>query len=78
MSNLILDLLARKVVDSRGEFEQPAYPEGGVDAAIDLVDTLIKPELLGENALEQERLDALLREIDGTKNYSRIGGTRPW
>jgi enolase len=43
-----------------------------------LVDTLIKPELLGENALEQERLDALLREIDGTKNYSRIGGTRPW
>ncbi len=29
MSNLILDLLARKVVDSRGEFEHPAYPEGG-------------------------------------------------
>ncbi len=53
-------------------------PRGGVEAAIDLVDTLIKPELLGENALEQERLDALLREIDGTKNYSRMGGTRPW
>lgn len=106
MSNLILDLLGRKVVDSRGEmtievgvlteysfgraaaplgapgsrgeFEHWRIPRGGVEVAIDLVDTLIKPELLGENALEQERLDALLREIDGTKNYSRLRGTRPW
>jgi enolase len=63
---------------SRGEFEHWRIPSGGVEVAIDLVVTLIKPELLGENALEQERLDALLREIDGTKNYRRIGGTRPW
>ncbi len=102
MSNLIVDLRARKVVDtraemsievdviaecsdgrasaplgapgSRGEFEPPAYPEGGVNAALEMVDTLLKPRLAGQDVLEQERVDAILREIDGTRNYSRIGG----
>lgn len=102
MSNRIVDLLARKVVDtrgemsievdvlaeysigrasaplgapgSRGEFEPPAYPQGGVEAATEVVDTLLKPRLLGEDVLEQEKVDGLLREIDGTKNYARIGG----
>jgi enolase len=102
MSNLIVDLCARKVVDtraemsievdviaeysvgrasaplgapgSRGEFEPPAYPDGGVDAAIEIVDTLLTPRLAGEDVFEQARVDLLLLEIDGTKNYARIGG----
>ena len=102
MSNLIVDVVARRVVDSRGEmsievdvlaeysagrasaplgapgsrgeFEPPAYPKGGVDAAIEVVDTKLRPRLLGEDVLQQESVDALLREIDGTKNYARIGG----
>jgi enolase len=45
-----------------------------VDAAIEVVDTLLKPRPAGEDVLEQERVDAVLREIDGTKNYARIGG----
>jgi enolase len=102
MSNLVVDVVARKVVDSRGEmsvevdvlaeysvgrasaplgapgsrgeFEPPAYPKGGVDAAIDVVHTKIRPSLLGEDVLEQRKVDGRLRELDGTKNYSRIGG----
>ena len=102
MSNLIVDVVARRVVDSRGEmsievdvlaeysagrasaplgapgsrgeFEPSAYPKGGVDAAIEVVDTKLRPRLLGEDVLQQESVDALLREIDGTKNYARIGG----
>jgi len=39
-------------------------------------DTLLTPRLAGEDVFEQERADLLLREIDGTKNYARIGGNR--
>lgn len=102
MSNLIVDLRARKVVDtraemsievdviaecsdgrasaplgapgSRGAFEPPAYPEGSVDAALETVDTLLKPRLAGQDVLEQERADAMPREIDVTRKYARIGG----
>jgi len=59
---------------SRGKAEAVPYPEGGVDQAIRKVEETIVPELIGMNADEQETIDLLLREIDGTKDFRNIGG----
>jgi len=59
---------------SRGRAEAVPYPEGGVDQAVRKVEELIAPELIGRNADEQEAVDRLLREIDGTDNFRNIGG----
>lgn len=59
---------------SRGKAEAVPYPEGGVDQAVRKVEELIAPELVGRNADEQEAIDRLLREIDGTNNFRNIGG----
>ncbi len=58
---------------SKGKHEVVAFPQGGVDAAIKKVHELIAPKLIDSSA-EQERVDALLHEIDGTLNFSEIGG----
>jgi len=59
---------------SKGKAEAVAFPSGGVDEAIKKVEELIAPELIGLNADEQEEIDNLLRELDGTKNFMNIGG----
>ena len=59
---------------SRGKAEVVPYPEGGLDQAIRKVEKLIAPELIGMNAEEQEQIDVLLHTIDGTKDFSNIGG----
>jgi len=59
---------------SRGKAEVVYYPQGGVDQAIEKVEELIAPELIGLNAGFQEEIDKILREIDGTKDLRRIGG----
>ncbi|MEM2167199.1 MAG: enolase C-terminal domain-like protein, partial [Candidatus Bathyarchaeia archaeon] len=59
---------------SKGKAEAIAYPPGGVDEAIRKVEELIAPELIGMNADDQEEIDNLLREVDGTKNFANIGG----
>lgn len=59
---------------SKGKAEAVAFPPGGVDEAIKKVEELIAPELIGLNADEQEEIDNLLRELDGTKNFMNIGG----
>ena len=59
---------------SRGKAEVVPYPEDGVDQAIRKVEELIAPELIGMNAEEQEQIDILLHEIDGTKDFRNIGG----
>ena len=59
---------------SRGKAEVIPYPEGGVDEAIQKVENLIAPELLGLNADSQEEIDLLLHEVDGTEKFSNIGG----
>lgn len=58
---------------SRGKHEVVAFPRGGVDAAIKKVHEFIAPKLMG-TAAEQEEVDALLHEIDGTLDFSKIGG----
>jgi len=59
---------------SRGEFEAPAYATGGLPETLRLLDREIIPALLGMDTADQERIDELLIEIDGTANFERIGG----
>jgi enolase len=56
---------------STGTFEAVVVP---VDDAIGKVESEIRDQLVGENAADQEEIDALLHEIDGTDNFSNIGG----
>jgi len=59
---------------SRGIHEVVSYPEGGVEQAVKLTRELIAPELLGLDADDQETVDMVLHEIDGTQDFSKIGG----
>lgn len=59
---------------SRGRAEATPYPKGGVDQAIRKVEEAIASELIGMSADEQETIDLLLHEIDGTKDFRNIGG----
>lgn len=59
---------------SRGEFEAPAYAPAGIRESIELLEKTLIPALIGMDALEQERIDALLTQLDGTPNFEKIGG----
>ncbi len=50
-----------------------AYMGKGVSKAVDNVNDVIRPELMGLDAREQEAIDALLLELDGTENKSKLG-----
>ncbi len=58
---------------SKGKHEVVAFPEGGVSEAVKKVQDLIAPKIVGTSG-EQEKIDALLHELDGTPNFSKIGG----
>jgi enolase len=49
------------------------YLGKGVTKAIHNVESVIVRELVGEDALNQAEIDALLVELDGTENKSRLG-----
>lgn len=59
---------------SRGEFEAPAYAPGGIFESINLVSKEIIPTLRGKDAADQKAIDDLLKNIDGTPNFERLGG----
>jgi len=59
---------------SRGKGEVVPYPEGGVDKALSQVEDLIASELTGMDSCDQTAVDAALHEIDGTHDFSVIGG----
>lgn len=46
----------------------------GVSKAISNVNTEIADTLKGKDSTDQERIDKLLIELDGTENKSRLGG----
>jgi enolase len=108
MNTLIEDVIAREVLDSRGNptVEVEVFLEGGAvgtaivpsgastgaheavelrdgDAsryggkgvleAVRHVNTTLRPELLGIDAVDQVSLDRLLIELDGTPNKSKLG-----
>src|SRR5881296_152050 len=58
---------------STGAHEPKAFPEGGVDAAIRIFHESVGPRIKGTEVADQGGLDSALREIDGTRNFARIG-----
>lgn len=49
------------------------YLGKGVEKAVANINETIAPELIGEDGLDQERLDGLMLELDGTPNKSKLG-----
>ena len=105
---MILDVLGREIVDSRGnptvEVEvllesgaigRAAVPSGastgafeavelrdgdksrylgkGVQNAVDNVNNIIAPEIIGMSALDQIGIDQLMIDLDGTHNKGKLG-----
>lgn len=58
---------------SVGKFEAVAYPKG-VDASIEFAKKKAIPKLVGIDVRDQGRVDSTLREVDGTENFSNLGG----
>jgi enolase len=59
---------------SVGKFEAQAFPEGGVESSIQLIQNELSPKIKGMNVEEQTEIDKSIWKIDGTKNLSKIGG----
>jgi enolase len=53
--------------------DKKKYLGKGVLKAVDAVNTKIGPELIGEDSREQEAIDALMIELDGTPNKAKLG-----
>jgi len=53
--------------------DKTRYLGKGVQNAVDNVNNIIAPELIGRDALEQITIDNLLIELDGTPNKGRLG-----
>jgi len=108
MFTTIIDVMAREILDSRGNptvevdvllddgsFGRAAVPSGastgayeavelrdtrlkrymgkGVATAVKNVNKIIAPEILGLNAEQQEEIDRLMIELDGTPNKAKLG-----
>jgi enolase 1/2/3 len=59
---------------STGAHEVPAWPKGGVPAALDLFRQELRPILVGRELDDARGWDAALHAADGTAEFSRIGG----
>src|SRR5438093_13723994 len=58
---------------STGAHEPPAWPKGGVDKAIQIFRSSIAGRLKGRVVADQAGLDRLLRELDDTSDFVKIG-----
>jgi len=59
---------------SRGRHEVKYFPDEGVEAAIDAFNRWVEPSLIGMDASNQVAVDKKLEEVDGTWDFSKIGG----
>ena len=57
---------------SRGEFEAPAYAPNGLGESMAILGKTLIPQLIGMDATEQEKIDDLLKQVDGTPNFERM------
>ncbi len=57
-----------------GSHEVVYFPNNDVDLAISTFEKSVAPDLMGLDASIQGEVDIRLEEIDGTENFSRIGG----
>lgn len=53
--------------------DKSRYLGKGVKKAVDNVNKVTAPQLKGRNAFEQNKIDKLLLELDGTKNKEKLG-----
>lgn len=53
--------------------DKSIYCGKSVLKAVENVNTLIAPELIGENAADQQAIDKLMLDLDGTENKSKLG-----
>ena len=59
---------------STGATEVPPFPKEGVDASIKFFESRIRKNIIGFNSAEQRGFDQLLDELDGSGNFSNMGG----
>ncbi|MGA7649876.1 MAG: phosphopyruvate hydratase [Thermoplasmata archaeon] len=59
---------------STGVHEVLAFPKGGVPEALATFRSRVAPRLVGVDASDQRAVDATLHEVDGTSDFSAIGG----
>ncbi len=59
---------------STGATEMQAFPKGGPDESIKFFEKNLKNKLIGFNSLDQQGLDTLIRELDGSEYLSNLGG----
>lgn len=53
--------------------DKSVYCGKSVLKAVENVNNIIAPELIGENAADQQGIDKLMLELDGTENKSKLG-----
>ncbi len=53
--------------------DKSIYCGKSVLKAVDNVNSIIAPELIGENAADQQAIDKLMLELDGTENKNKLG-----
>jgi enolase len=59
---------------STGAHEVRAFPAGGVPEALATARAKLLPALVGVDAADQRAVDGTLHTVDGTPDFSRIGG----
>ena len=59
---------------STGRWEVQAYPKKGIEESLKILNSELKSKLIGMSTEDQQEIDDILHEIDGTDNFSRIGG----
>ncbi|MCL6002029.1 MAG: enolase [Thermoplasmatales archaeon] len=59
---------------SKGTTEVADYPDGGIEQSIKLFRNEISKKIIGIESSDQEGFDRFLEDIDGTENFSAIGG----
>ncbi|HLY76310.1 MAG TPA: enolase C-terminal domain-like protein [Thermoplasmata archaeon] len=60
--------------ESTGATEVQAFPSGGVSEALRRFDDELRARLIGLPVEDQALVDRTLHEVDGTANFSRLGG----
>ncbi|MCL5788969.1 MAG: enolase [Candidatus Thermoplasmatota archaeon] len=59
---------------SKGSNEVKDYPEGGIDQSLKIFRSEISRNILGMESSDQAGFDRYLESVDGTGNFSSIGG----
>jgi len=59
---------------STGATEVQAFPAGGVAEAVTTAATVLAPALVGLDPSDRAGVDRRLHEVDGTPDFSRVGG----